>query len=57
MRGEPEHFPQFTVPGTLQMVGRLFRSEKYEASKKNLLIFVTPTLIDPARNRAHPDKE
>ena len=39
------------VLGDLPMLGRLFRSENHEPSKKNLLIFVTPTLIDPAGNR------
>jgi hypothetical protein len=25
-------------------------------TKKNLIIFVTPTIIDPAGNRVHPDE-
>jgi len=37
-------------------VGRLFRSEGQRTRKKNLLIFVTPTIIDPAGNPVHtPD--
>ena len=28
-----------------------------QTQKKNLLIFVTPTLIDPAGNRLHTDDE
>jgi general secretion pathway protein D len=43
--------------GDLPVVGRLFRSESSSTSKKNLMIFVTPTIIDPAGNRAHSDEE
>jgi type II secretory pathway component GspD/PulD (secretin)/tetratricopeptide (TPR) repeat protein len=43
--------------GDLPVVGRLFRSESKTTSKKNLLIFTTPTLIDPAGNRLHTDEE
>jgi biopolymer transport protein ExbD len=42
------------VLGDLPVVGRLFRSETNAPAKKNLLIFVTPTLIDPAGNLIHP---
>lgn len=45
------------VLGDLPFFGRLFRSESNESSKKNLLVFVTPTLIDPAGNRLHTDEE
>ena len=38
-------------------MGRFFRSESKNTSKKNLLIFVTPTLIDPAGNRLHTEDE
>lgn len=41
------------VLGDLPVVGRLFRSEAKSSSKKNLVIFVTPTIIDPAGNRVH----
>ncbi len=41
--------------GDLPLVGRLFRSETSFTSKKNLVIFVTPTLIDPAGNRIHTE--
>ena len=41
------------VLGDVPLLGRLFRSESKTAQKKNLLIFVTPTLIDPAGNRVH----
>jgi len=43
--------------GDLPLVGRLFRSESSMTAKKNLLIFVTPTIIDPAGNRMHSDEE
>jgi len=41
----------------LPFVGRAFRSEASMTSKKNLLIFVTPTIIDPAGNRMHSEEE
>lgn len=43
--------------GDLPLVGRLFRSESALTKKKNLLIFVTPTIIDPAGNRVHGEEE
>lgn len=45
------------VLGDLPLVGRLFRSETKTNRKKNLMIFVTPTIIDPAGNRVHTDAE
>ena len=45
------------VLGDLPFVGRLFRSESSLTKKKNLLIFVTPTIIDPAGNRMHSEEE
>jgi general secretion pathway protein D len=39
--------------GDLPIVGRAFRSESSQSSKKNLMIFVTPTIIDPAGNPMH----
>ncbi|HEX7860504.1 MAG TPA: hypothetical protein VF773_09275 [Verrucomicrobiae bacterium] len=44
------------VLGDIPFLGRLFRSESADSTKKNLVIFVTPTIIDPAGNRVHsPD--
>jgi general secretion pathway protein D len=44
------------VLGDIPLIGRLFRSETSDSTKKNLIIFVTPTIIDPAGNRIHaPD--
>jgi general secretion pathway protein D len=45
------------VLGDLPLVGRLFRSEASHSEKKNLVIFVTPTIIDPAGNRFHSEDE
>lgn len=41
------------VLGDIPLLGRLFRSESSDTTKKNLVIFVTPTIIDPAGNRIH----
>jgi len=43
--------------GDLPLIGRLFRSEATQASKTSLVIFVTPTIIDPAGNRVHTDDD
>ncbi len=43
--------------GDMPLLGRFFRSEANNTSKKNLVIFVTPTLIDPAGNRLHSEEE
>jgi len=43
--------------GDMPLVGRLFRSEANITEKKNLVIFVTPTIIDPAGNRVHTDEQ
>jgi general secretion pathway protein D len=45
------------VLGDLPVVGRLFRSESSQTKKKNLMIFVTPTILDPAGNREHSEDE
>jgi general secretion pathway protein D len=43
--------------GDLPVFGRLFRSESRASVKRNLLIFVTPTIIDPSGNRVHNDAD
>src|SRR6185437_684378 len=43
--------------GDLPLVGRLFQSQSSSKSKKNLLIFVTPTIINPDGTRYHSDEE
>ena len=39
--------------GDIPFVGRLFRSKVTSRTKRNLLIFVTANLIDPAGNKIH----
>jgi general secretion pathway protein D len=41
------------IIGDLPLVGRFFRSESSTTRRKNLVIFVTPTIIDPAGNPVH----
>lgn len=45
------------VLGDLPLVGRLFQSEQNQTQKKNLIVFVTATIIDPAGNRMHLDAD
>ena len=43
--------------GDLPLVGRLFQSQTKTSVKKNLMVFVTATMVDPAGNRVHSDDE
>lgn len=43
--------------GDMPFLGRLFRSESTQGKKTSLVIFVTPTIIDPAGNRIHSEDE
>jgi general secretion pathway protein D len=43
--------------GDLPFVGRLFQSQSKSETKDNLMVFVTPTIVDPAGNRVHSDDE
>jgi type II secretory pathway component GspD/PulD (secretin)/tetratricopeptide (TPR) repeat protein len=43
--------------GDIPWIGGLFRSESNVTAKKNLVIFVTPTIIDPAGNRSHGEED
>jgi len=45
------------VIGDLPLLGRLFQSSTKSSIKKNLMIFVTATIVDPAGNRVHSDDE
>jgi general secretion pathway protein D len=45
------------VIGDIPLLGRLFSSQSKTSVKKNLMIFVTPTIVDPAGNRVHSDDE
>jgi general secretion pathway protein D len=48
---------QVPMLGDLPLLGGLFRSESKTIQKKNLLVFVTPILIDAAGNRLHSDED
>jgi type II secretory pathway component GspD/PulD (secretin) len=41
----------------LPLVGRLFRSESFGPRNSLVLIFITPTIIDPAGNRVNSEKD
>jgi len=43
--------------GDLPWLGTLFQSQQNISQKDNLMIFVTPTIIDPAGNRYHTDDQ
>jgi len=43
--------------GDLPLFGRLFQSQTKTTTKKNLMIFVSATIVDPAGNRVHSDDE
>jgi general secretion pathway protein D len=45
------------VIGDVPLVGRLFQSGSKVTSKKNLMIFVTATIVDPSGLRVHSDDE
>jgi general secretion pathway protein D len=45
------------VLGDVPILGRLFQSDQKTEDKRNLMIFVTAMLIDPAGNRIHSDDE
>lgn len=45
------------VLGDLPLLGRLFRSDSGSTFKRNLMIFVTPTMIDAAGNPLHSAEE
>ena len=43
--------------GDLPLLGQLFQSQSKTTTKRNLMIFVTATIVDPAGNRVHSDDE
>src|ERR1700743_2055711 len=45
------------VIGDVPLIGKLFQSSSKSTSKKNLMIFVTATIVDPAGNRVHSDDD
>jgi general secretion pathway protein D len=48
---------QVPMLGSLPLIGRLFQSQSASKTKKNLMIFVTPTIINPDGTRYHSDDE
>ncbi|NOS70653.1 MAG: M48 family metalloprotease [Verrucomicrobia bacterium] len=42
------------VLGDLPEVGKLFRSESSKPGRKQLIVLITPTIVDPAGNRVYP---
>jgi Flp pilus assembly secretin CpaC len=48
---------QVPMLGDLPLLGRFFRSQSEVVMEPTLLIFVTPTIIDPAGNRVHAADE
>lgn len=45
------------VVGDIPLLGNLFQSNSKSTIKKNLMIFVTGTIVDPAGNRVHSDDD
>lgn len=45
------------IVGDLPLFGRFFQSQSKTTDKKNLMIFVTATIVDPAGSRVHSDDE
>ena len=43
--------------GDIPVLGNLFQSQSKTTTKKNLMIFVTATIVDPAGNRVHSDDD
>jgi len=48
---------QVPLLGSLPLFGRLFQSQSASKTKKNLMIFVTPTIMNPDGTRYHSDDE
>jgi type II secretory pathway component GspD/PulD (secretin) len=42
--------------GDVPLVGRLFLDQTNRTANTDVLIFVTPTIIDPAGNPIHPER-
>lgn len=43
--------------GDIPVLGRFFQSQSKSTDKRNLMIFVTATIVDPAGNRVHTDDD
>jgi Flp pilus assembly secretin CpaC len=55
--GASKMMDQVPILGDIPVVGRLFRNESGWTDEKDLLILVTPTIVDPAGNRVHPQNK
>jgi general secretion pathway protein D len=44
------------VLGSIPLLGRMFRSETRKPVRKTLIVFITPTVIDPTGNRVQAKK-
>lgn len=44
---------QVPVLGDIPLLGRMFRAESTKSNKKQVLVFITPTMLDAAGNRIH----
>ena len=55
----PNTYTDDKVPvlGDIPLIGNLFSSQTKTESKRNLMIFVTASIIDPAGNRVHSEDE
>jgi general secretion pathway protein D len=45
------------VIGDLPFIGRFFQTQSKTTQKKNLMIFVTATIVDPSGHRVHTDDD
>jgi len=45
------------VLGDIPLMGKLFRSQSKTTVEKELLVFITATIVDPAGNRVHKEDE
>ena len=43
------------VLGDIPLIGRLFRNEASQTNRTQIIVMVTPTVIDPAGNRCHTE--
>lgn len=41
------------VLGSIPLIGRAFRRESHETQIRHIVVFITPTIIDPAGNQVH----
>lgn len=55
---EPSHvYSDVPILGDIPLIGNLFQSQRKIEPEKELIVFVTVTIIDPAGNRVHSDDD